>query len=103
MTLPHNLRAPVNPNAPEAPGVCDRCGFLYPLADLQYQHEYLGEALVNLRRRVCPSCMDVPNEQLRPRVLPPDPVPVEDPRPAPWAAQEGPPPPPLSVRQIIGD
>lgn len=71
----------VNPNSPQAKGVCDRCKFPYRLDDLNYQMEYRGAALVNTRRRVCESCMDVPNTQLAARRIPPDPLPVVDPRP----------------------
>jgi hypothetical protein len=84
----HNLRARVNPRAPEAQAICDRCGFLYHLSDLSWQYEWRGNALANLRLLVCDRCLDRPNPQLKPRIIPPDPVPVRNPRPAFWAQQE---------------
>lgn len=74
-------RAVTNPQNPRAFGVCDRCGFWYNLHKLKYQWQWQGTTLVNLRFRVCPACMDVPQPQLKARMAPPDPVPVNDPRP----------------------
>jgi len=74
-------RAVTNPSAPRAKGVCDRCGFVYQLVKLTYQHEWQGTKLQNLRLRVCRECKDVPQPQLKSKLIPPDPVPVLDPRP----------------------
>lgn len=74
-------RARVDPQHPEAFGVCDRCGFWHNLANLHYQHEWRGQRLMNIRLRVCPRCMDVPFIFNKPIVYPPDPVPIRDPRP----------------------
>ena len=74
-------RAVTNPQNPRAFGVCDRCGFWFNLHKLRYQHEWQGKKLINLRFRVCKTCMDVPNPQLKARIAPQDPVPVSDPRP----------------------
>lgn len=77
-------RASINARSPKALGVCDRCGALYNLNALQWQFEWAGTKLQNLRLLVCKSCLDVPQEQLRTIVLPPDPVPVMNPRPEPY-------------------
>jgi hypothetical protein len=77
-------RAVTNPSDPRAFGVCDRCGIWFNLWTLRYQYEWQGSILMNLRFRVCSGCMDIPNPQLMARRLPPDPVPVHDPRPEPW-------------------
>lgn len=74
-------RARVDARNPQAFGVCDRCGFWNNLADLHYQYDYRGPQLANLRIRVCPRCMDSPFIFYKPIVYPPDPVPVQDPRP----------------------
>lgn len=74
-------RARVNPLHPEAFGICDRCGLLYNLVNLNYQFAWRGPRFVNIRLRVCPSCMDRAAEFLKPIIYPPDPVPVSDPRP----------------------
>lgn len=71
----------IDPNRPQAAGICDRCGIRYPLRDLVWQYEWRGARLTNLKWLVCPVCLDVPDEHLRPIVLPADPVPVRDPRP----------------------
>jgi hypothetical protein len=81
-------RATINPGAPEALGICDRCGFQYNLRQLRYQYEWAGTSMQNMHLRVCPTCMDVPQEQLRAIILPPDPPPVDDPRYEPFAIDE---------------
>jgi len=82
-------RASIDPGAPEAVGVCDRCGFLYSLRDLRYQPIYAGPTTLVTTRRVCTiTCWDVPNEQLRTIRIPPDPMPVSDPRIENFAVDE---------------
>lgn len=81
---PHG-RATVNPSAPSAFGVCDRCAFLYNLSDLSWQWDWRGPRLANLRILVCTPCYDRAQEQLRPVILPPDPVSRANPRPEPFA------------------
>lgn len=76
---PHG-RAQVNPDSPRAFGVCDTCGFLYNLRELRWQFQYTGPTLVNLRFLVCDACYDTPQPQLKPVILPPDPIPVANPR-----------------------
>lgn len=81
-------RAVTNPRNPRAFGVCDRCGIWYNLeAKLNYQYEWQGTRLQNLNLRVCPKCMDIPQPQLKARILPPDPVPVRNPRPENFYAE----------------
>ena len=81
-------RARINPSAPEAVGVCDRCGALYNLLDLRFQFDWAGTAMINRQLRVCPTCYDTPQQQLRAIVLPPDPPPVWQPRPEPYLVDE---------------
>lgn len=69
-------RARIDPDAPETIGLCDRCGSLWNLRDLQYQYKWSGPNLQNTFLLVCEDCMDVPNENLRTIILPPDPAPV---------------------------
>lgn len=80
-----SLRVPgharINPSAPTAIGVCDRDGFQYNHSDLQWQFEWRGAELVNIGILVCPACLDVPAQWLRPIVLGPDPIPIRNPRP----------------------
>ena len=72
---PHG-RARVNSQSPEGFGVCDRCGAWYNLIDLSWQFQWAGTHLQNLRILVCQPCIDIPQEQLRTIILPPDPPPL---------------------------
>lgn len=86
--LGSNPRAPVNPAHPESQAICDRCGFLWKHSDLQWQYQWRGFQLANTWLLVCPECLDVPNENIRTIIIPPDPLPVDYARPPQWAAQE---------------
>ena len=69
-------RARTSPSSPQAHAICDRCGFRYNFVDLQWQYDWRGAALQNLRILVCNSCLDTPQEQLRAIVVPADPTPI---------------------------
>lgn len=75
-------RARTDETHPQAHAICDRCGFRYNLRDLRWQVDWRGPQLQNLRRLVCEPCYDdyQPNGQ-RTFILPPDPIPVSNPRP----------------------
>lgn len=73
----------VDPSAPEPYGICDRCGFMHALKALRHQNEWRGRELIANNLLICPTCIDVPNQQNRTIMLPIDPVPVRDPRPIP--------------------
>lgn len=104
MPYPHDARSPANPFRPEAPGFCDRCGRKWFHRDLDWQFDWRGNQLTNLRILVCPECLDTPQENgRRPVILPADPEPIQDPRPGFQTQQEGPPPPVRSVRQFAPD
>ena len=77
---PHG-RATIDRSFPRALGVCDRCGFLYNHDTLQWQFDWRGPRLQNLRILVCAGCLDVPQENLRTITLPADPVPIMNARP----------------------
>lgn len=81
---PHS-RVKVNSSSPRAAGRCDRCGFLFNHSDLQWQFQWAGETLQNLRLLVCDQCLDIPQEQLRARILSADPTPIVNARPEPVA------------------
>lgn len=80
--------ARVDPTNPQAWATCDRCAALYNLVDLRWQFQWSGVLLRNTRFLVCESCWDQPSEFLRAIILPPDPVPVLNPRPEPYTAEE---------------
>lgn len=61
---------------------------LFNLRDFSWQFDYRGQQLQNLKILVCQTCLDQPQEQLRPLALPPDPVPVQNARPEPYTLDE---------------
>jgi hypothetical protein len=73
-------RARTSATSPQAHAICDRCGFRYNRVDLQWQYDWRGASLQNLRILVCNTCYDAPQEQLRAIVVPADPVPIDQPR-----------------------
>lgn len=83
-------RARVDVNDPRAFGICDRCGFLFQLSELQWQYQWAGMQLTNTRVLVCTgvNCLDVPNPQLRTIILPSDPIPVLNARVPNYAYEE---------------
>lgn len=74
-------RARTDPSSPRAFAICDQCGILYNRIDLAPLVEYMGPALQHTGFYVCPSCLDKPQSQFRPVILPPSPIPVDQPRP----------------------
>jgi hypothetical protein len=72
--------ARLDPQRPAAFAICEKCGFLYNHRDLRWDMQWRGNKLEKTGFLVCPACEDVPNQTLRPKVLPPDPVPVLNPR-----------------------
>jgi|SRR6185312_9084041 hypothetical protein len=87
MGFPQSSRAYADMQRPEAWGCCDRCGFRYLHRELNWQFDWRGNQLQNLRILVCRPCTDLPQEQLRPIIIGPDPVPIRDPRPGYAATQ----------------
>jgi hypothetical protein len=67
----------VDASNPTGWAVCDRCGFWRNRSDLKWQYEFGGMHLYNLEILVCADrCADVPQEQLRTIIIPPDPPPI---------------------------
>lgn len=85
----HPKNADVDPDNPRAWGTCDRCGMVHNLYKLQWQLAYMGSVNPqNTRFLVCPTCLDPLNSQDTPNILPPDPLPVYNARPEPYAIDE---------------
>lgn len=106
MAFPQSTRAFTSVSKPEPWGICDRCGFRWLHRQLNWQFDWRGNQLANLRILVCRSCTDVPFELNRPILVGPDPIPVRNPRPGWYATQmQGGPPiaPPLSGEVITDD
>lgn len=74
-------RARVSSSSPSAHAICDRCSFRFNRADLSWQFQWAGVKLQNLRLLVCRTCLDKPQVQLKTIIIPPDPLPVYNPRP----------------------
>ena len=73
-------RARADATNPDAFKVCDRCAMWYNASDLKFQYDYRGRSLANIRILVCDTCYDTPQPQLKPRIIPPDPVPIQNAR-----------------------
>lgn len=80
-------RAAVSMRAPQAHAICDRCSFEYLHAQLSWQFQWNGVKLQNLRVLVCKTCLDKPQPQLKTIIIPPDPVPILNPRPEQYAVE----------------
>lgn len=63
-------------------GECDRCGLWHSLDAMSRQFQWAGNSLVDTGLLVGSDCLDVPQDQYRSLILPPDPVPRENPRPS---------------------
>lgn len=74
-------RARTSSRNPQAHAICDRCGGRYNHVDLTFQHDWAGAGTINKRLLVCHQCLDNMQPQLRAIILPPDPVPILNPRP----------------------
>lgn len=74
-------RARVSASRPQALAICDDCGFTFNLVDLRPRVQWAGVKLQTFNMLVCRTCWDVPQEQLRTIIIPPDPIPVLNPRP----------------------
>lgn len=81
-------RARTSSSNPRAHAICDRCGFRYNHADLNWQYDWRGATMQNIRILVCDTCMDDPQQQLRAIIVPADPVPVTQPRVQDFAQAE---------------
>jgi len=83
--------AQISERAPRALAICDRCGFTYNHDELAWQWDWLqGPRLFNKRILVCRTCLDIPQENGRTIVLPPDPVPITNPRPENYVLADNP-------------
>lgn len=77
---PHGKYVHIDPDNPEALAICDYTGFVFHRKDLIRQMEWRGDRLLWTGFYVGRPFADAPNPQLRPPILPPDPVPVREPR-----------------------
>jgi len=80
---PHS-RVKVSARSPRAAARCDDCGFLYNHQDLRWQYQWSGLQLINLKFLKCSRCLDIPQPQLKSKILGPDPLPIWNARPEPF-------------------
>ena len=79
MADPQPKYARVDTTNPESFQQCDRCGLWFNRSALTWQYEWAGMQLYDTGVLVCtigPKCYDIPQEQLRTIILPPDPPPI---------------------------
>lgn len=85
---PHPRGTTTNPNDGTWQ-TCQRCGFVYSQSRISFQFDYMGGPTpMNTGLMVCSRCLDVPNEQFRLLILPPDPAPIFNTNPEPYAVDE---------------
>ena len=81
----------VDSTHPSARGVCDRCGQIWSHKRLQWQFDWRGPRLQNLRLLVCPDCVDEYQQNgQRTILIPPDPIPIMNARPENYVADNNP-------------
>lgn len=85
---PHPKGTRTDPNNPRAWGTDDRSGFVFNLGDMQWQFDWRGTQLANLRILTISPYLDTPQRQLGVVILPPDPVAVRNARPEPYPIDE---------------
>jgi hypothetical protein len=74
--------ARIDATSPRARAVCDRCGFQYNHEDLQWQFDWRGPKVQNLRILVCDECLDdMQMNGQRTILIPADPIPIQNARP----------------------
>lgn len=86
---PHG-RAQTSRTWPRAHAVCDRCGFRYNHDQLKTQPYWAGPQLQIKNILVCETCWDVPQENIRTIIIPPDPIPIDNPRPEQYVSDNNP-------------
>jgi hypothetical protein len=78
--LYHGKHVHINRYAPCSVGICDKTQQIFLHKDLCRQMEWRGNTLEWTGLLVGRPHLDKPNPQLRPNILPPDPVPIQMPR-----------------------
>jgi hypothetical protein len=85
MAYARHLHASVSRRAPRALATCDLCGRVINHDTLTWQMEWRGPRLTRTGFLRCTRCVDEPNPGLRTFIIPPDPVPVQNPRPGEYS------------------
>jgi hypothetical protein len=85
---PHPRRAGVDIDRPVAWATDDRSGFICNHSDLRWEVQWAGMQLVRTGFLVHTDFLDIPNEQFRTLIIPPDPDPLFNARPEPYTIDE---------------
>lgn len=85
---PHPRRADTDPNNPRGWATDDRSGFVTNLDKMCFERQWAGQELIRTGFIVHPDFLDVPQQQLRTLILPPDPAPLFNARPEPYTIDE---------------
>lgn len=85
---PHPRSADVDPDNLSAWSTSDRNGFITNHRKMRWQWDWNGPQLINKRILVDQDELDIPQEQLRSIVIPPDPNPLMNARPEPYTIDE---------------
>jgi hypothetical protein len=83
MRIARSGRARISMRRPRAIGESDRSGLWYNHAQLRRQFQWTGNELTDTGLLVGPDELDIPQDQFRSPILPPDPLPIINPRPSP--------------------
>lgn len=68
---------------------CDRCGLIDNQSRMQWQYDFQGGPVpINRNLLFCPRCLDGLRYQNQPIIIPPDPPPLFNTRPEPYAVDE---------------
>lgn len=87
----HPKLAEVDADNPACWSTCMRCGFVTNLNKMVWQWDFRGTpGIINTRILTCgrPTCVDIPNPQMAPIILSPDPEPVFNANPEPYTLDE---------------
>lgn len=85
---PHPKRTTLNIEKPDPWGTSDRNGMVGDHSRMVWQFRYAGNELINTRLLVHPDEYDIPNEQFKTLILPPDPDPLMNARPEQYVIDE---------------
>lgn len=85
---PHPKWAATDASSPRGWATSDRSGFIGNLENMRFQYAWSGPQLINTRLQVYEAEYDVPNEQFRTLIIPPDPPSLMNARPEPYTIDE---------------
>lgn len=85
---PHPKRTTLDIDRPDPWSTSDRGGWVGDHSQMRWQFVWAGSQIINTGLLVFEDEYDIPNEQFRTLVLPPDPDPLMNARPEPYVIDE---------------